>query len=103
MEYEGWIRDGNRLDSNNDPFKVHGVKRRLMLYVLPYFKAYNELFQCDNQFTIQWRGLCHVSSNVNPIGHVRWKKSYFERQQESFGKVVHCPLCIMFFPFIASC
>jgi len=52
MEYEDWIRDGNRLDSNNDPFKVHGVKRQSILYDLPYFKAYNELFQCDNQFAL---------------------------------------------------
>ncbi len=62
MEYEDWIRD-----SNNGPFKVHGVKRQSILYDLPYFKAHNKLFQCDNQFAFQWRGLCHVSSNVNPI------------------------------------
>jgi hypothetical protein len=28
LEYENWIRNGNRLGSTNDLSKIHGIKRR---------------------------------------------------------------------------
>lgn len=42
LEYEDWIKDGNCPGSTNDLSKVHGVKIRLILYDLPYFKVCNE-------------------------------------------------------------
>ncbi len=32
MEYEYWIKNGNRPSSKNDPWKIHEVKRWSILY-----------------------------------------------------------------------
>ena len=43
IEYENWFREGNKEGGVGDPSKVHGVKRRSILYKLPYWKVSTEL------------------------------------------------------------
>jgi hypothetical protein len=38
-EYEAWKAAGKREGAAGDPSKLHGVKRRSILYKLPYWKV----------------------------------------------------------------
>jgi hypothetical protein len=38
-EYKAWKQAGNREGAVGDPSKVHGIKRRSILYRLPYWKV----------------------------------------------------------------
>ena len=38
-EYEAWKATGNRDGAPGDPSKVHGVKRKSIFYMLPYWKV----------------------------------------------------------------
>jgi hypothetical protein len=38
-EYEQWKAVGNKDGAAGDPSKVHGVKRKSILYMLPYWKV----------------------------------------------------------------
>jgi hypothetical protein len=40
MEYEYWIKDGNRPGSINDPLKIHKVKRWSILYTICLISRY---------------------------------------------------------------
>ena len=42
-EYQMWLRDGNKEGAAGDPSKAHGVKRRSILYNLPYWKVMTDL------------------------------------------------------------
>ena len=41
-EYQKWLDEGNKEGATGDPSKVHGVKRRSILYNLPYWKVMNQ-------------------------------------------------------------
>jgi len=38
-EYQDWLNMGNKHNGVDDPSKEHGVKRRSVLYDLPYWKV----------------------------------------------------------------
>ena len=42
-EYQIWLCDGNKEGAAGDPSKAHGVKRRSILYNLPYWKVMTDL------------------------------------------------------------
>lgn len=39
MDYESWIKAGNRDGAAGDPSKIYGVKRKSILYTLPYWEV----------------------------------------------------------------
>ena len=39
IEFEAWIEEGNWEGSFGDPSKVHDVKRKSILFKLPYWKV----------------------------------------------------------------
>ena len=41
--YENWLRAGNKEGGVGDPSKTHGVKRKSILYKLPYWKVITQL------------------------------------------------------------
>lgn len=39
MQYQVWLNEGNKEGAIGDPSKDHGVKRRSLLYDLPYWQV----------------------------------------------------------------
>jgi hypothetical protein len=44
VDYEAWKARGNRDSAHGDPSKLHGCKRRSILFALPYWKVTLYLF-----------------------------------------------------------